>query len=272
MALTELPRITIVTPSYQQAPFLERTIRSVLDQGYPNLEYFVHDGGSTDGSVEIIERYAAQLSAWRSGPDGGQSDAILSGWERATGDVVAWLNSDDFLLPGTLDFIGNTFANRPDETFVYGQVELVDTAGRPLGRIGEPFRRRTLLFSRNVVPQPAAFVRRSALVQAGSLDRDLHFAMDLDLWLRLAQIRAPVYVDRPLAGATVHAEAKTTRDRDPMARERQAVRMRHARGAERAVVALQPVASAAYWRLPEPARSLIDRVRPRRHRADRPGG
>ena len=110
-----LPRITVVTPSFNQARYLDRTIRSVLDQGYPNLEYMVLDAGSTDGSLDIIKRYSDRLDYWRSGPDNGQSAAVNEGWQRASGEVMAWLNSDDFYLPGALDFVGNHFRVHPED-------------------------------------------------------------------------------------------------------------------------------------------------------------
>src|SRR5262245_41954229 len=106
------PRISIVTPSFNQARFLEQTVRSGLDQGYPDLEYIVMDGGSTDGSQDIIRRFAPRLAHWQSAPDGGQGPAILDGWKRATGDLIAWLNSDDVLLAGALDAIASAW--RPD--------------------------------------------------------------------------------------------------------------------------------------------------------------
>jgi len=266
------PRISIVTPSFNQAQFLERTLRSVLEQGYPDLEYIVMDGGSSDESPRIIERYADRLAHWQSGPDGGQSAAINAGWRRATGEIVGWLNSDDYLLPGTLDLVAQFMRDHPDASAVYGQVDLVSAEGRALGRIGEPFSRRILLFSRTVVPQPAAFVRRAALDRAGPLDEGLQFTMDLDLWFRLARVGPLRFVPRPLAAATVHPEAKTFRDRDPMARERQMVRLRYARGPERLVVRAQPMASRAYQVLPQSVRERADLLRPRRARADRIDG
>src|ERR1039458_3148368 len=111
--MLNLPRITIVTPSYNQSQFLEDTIRSVLTQNYPNVEYFVIDGGSTDGSVEIIKKYERWLTHWESVPDKGQADAILKGFARSTGDIVGWLNSDDLYLPGCLESVGTYYAEHP---------------------------------------------------------------------------------------------------------------------------------------------------------------
>ena len=181
-----LPRITIVTPSYQQASFLDGTIQSVVDQAYPALEYFVYDGGSTDGSAEIIAARSDVIDYWQSRPDGGQSAAINAGWARATGEILGWLNSDDRLAAGALRRVGQLFAEHPEIDLIYGRMDLVDPDGRVLGTLGEPYRRRTMLSSRNVVPQPAAFVRRSAFERVGPLDPSLRYVMDLDLWLRLA--------------------------------------------------------------------------------------
>ena len=133
-----MPRITIVTPSYQQGRWLERSIRSVLDQGYPNLEYMVLDGGSTDASVGIIERYGDRLARWSSGPDGGQAAAVDAGWRSATGEILGWLNSDDFYLPGTLELVGRWFADHPDRGFVYGRCRLVDPDGASAGHDRQP--------------------------------------------------------------------------------------------------------------------------------------
>ena len=125
-----LPRITLVTPSFNQAPYLGATIRSVLGQGYPDLEYIVMDGGSTDGSVGIIRRHEADLAFWKSAPDGGQSDALRQGFSRATGEVLGWLNSDDTLEPGALLDVGELFARRPDANLLYGNLNFIDPTGK----------------------------------------------------------------------------------------------------------------------------------------------
>jgi len=264
-----LPRITLVTPSYQQATFLQATIESVVGQAYSDLEYFVYDAGSTDGSVQIIQDRSSAIDYWQSQPDGGQAAAINAGWTRATGEILGWLNSDDQLLPGALRRIGELFLDHPDTDLIYGRMDLVDPSGRILGTVGEPYRRRTMLFSRDVVPQPAAFVRRTAIDRLGHLDESLGYVMDFELWLRLTADRPPLAVPETLARAVVHGATKTFAGRDAMAGERHRVRLRYARGVERLIVRVQPTSSALYHRLPPFARRWIDSVRPRRTRADR---
>ena len=261
---TGLPLITVVTPSFQQAVFLERTIRSVLDQAYPRLEYIVMDGGSTDGSVEIIKRYAGELLYWQSQPDGGQTAAINAGWRRGHGEVLAWLNSDDYYLPETLRFAGEYFRDHPETWVMYGGMQLVDAAGLPLGFTGEPFRRRTMITSRDLIPQPSAFIRRAAIDQVGEMDETLRYVMDLELFLRIAEHSTPVYVPRLLSAQTVHPDAKTVKDRWPMGDERYRIKLRYAHGLERVYVRIQPIQSRVYHRLPQPLRRVVASFRPKR--------
>jgi glycosyltransferase involved in cell wall biosynthesis len=254
--MTRLPRITVVTPSFQQARWLERTIASVLDQDYPDLEYMVLDGGSTDGSVPIIEAAADRLTRWWSRPDGGQAAAIATGWHDATGDVLTWLNSDDRYVAGTLLTIGRWFADHPDGRFVYGRCRLVDADGAGLGVTGSPYGRTRLLLSHQMIPQPAAFLRRDLVDLVGSVDPSLRYSMDYDLFLRAASAERPTFLPVVLAEATIHPDAKTTGEAGPAMAETRALRRRHARGWERAAVALQPASSAIYHRLPERARRI----------------
>jgi glycosyltransferase involved in cell wall biosynthesis len=193
--MSSLPRISIVTPSYQQAPYLERTLRSVLEQGYADLDYIVMDGGSKDGSLEIIQRYASRLSYWQSQPDGGQAAAIRAGFGRATGEVMGWLNSDDVLLPGALQAVGAYFASHP-------QVECATGGGLYIDEEGLPSPHRRMNFSRGVrstydrllhyepqegVFQQSTFWRRAAYDAVGGVDASFQYTMDLDLLLRLTQ-------------------------------------------------------------------------------------
>jgi glycosyltransferase involved in cell wall biosynthesis len=256
--------ITLVTPSYNQAPFLERTIRSVLDQEYPRLQYIVMDGGSTDASVEIIKRYADRLYYWQSQPDGGQTAAINAGWRKGQGEVLAWLNSDDYYLVGALRLAGEYFRDHPEAWVMYGSVQLIDAAGQPLGFMGEPFRRRTMITSRNLIPQSSSFLRRTAIERVGEMDETLHYVMDLDLFMRIADHSTPVFVPQVLSAQTVHRDAKTTKDRWPMGDERYMVRRRYARGLERLHVRIQPVQSRVYHLLPRPLYRIVTSLSPKR--------
>jgi glycosyltransferase involved in cell wall biosynthesis len=207
-----LPSISVVTPSYNHAAFLEATLRSVLEQDYPSIEYIVVDGGSADGSVEILERYADRLSWWVSEPDGGQSEAINKGLRRATGDVVCWLNSDDRLLPGALRTVGEAMAEDPGCTAVVGGVRyLWEQHGRAEDRPGHyAGHRRLLQFWRGYdLHQPGIFWRRSVHDEIGYLDESLHLTMDFDLWVRISERWRFCVVDELLAEVSHHAEAKT---------------------------------------------------------------
>lgn len=181
----ELPPIAVVTPSYNHARFLEETIRSVLDQNYPKLSYAVVDGGSDDGSAEIIGRYKDRLSYSVSEPDKGQSDAIVKGMARVDGEIQAYLNSDDLLAPGTLRYVGAYFAEHPEVDVVYGHRIIVDAHTREIGRWVLPphYGESTKHF--DYIPQETMFWRRSAAEKAGGIDPAFHFAMDWDFILRL---------------------------------------------------------------------------------------
>jgi glycosyltransferase involved in cell wall biosynthesis len=180
---TPWPRISIVTPSFNQAEYLEETIRSVLLQGYPNLEYFVFDGGSTDGSVEILRRYDAFLDSWVSGPDKGQSDAINKGLAKSTGAIVNWLCSDDVLLPDALGHIGRTFVAQAVCDVVAGAGKYqFDDRSEPdyiSTRADDDLR---FLPGQNKIVQPSCFFRRTLLQRSPAVRTDLHYAMDAELW------------------------------------------------------------------------------------------
>jgi glycosyltransferase involved in cell wall biosynthesis len=207
------PKISIVTPSYQQGQYLEETIRSVLRQGYPNLEYFVMDGGSTDRSVEIIRKYESWLTFWTSEPDGGQADAIGRGFQRATGEILAWINSDDYYEPGAFMRVGQRFAAQPDLVFANGDVNLVSEESQYRRRLFAM--RPSFFFAANYGqhgwPQPGCFWRRAAYEQVGGIDSSLHFCMDKDLFIRLVKSgRSGRISGPPLANFRVHAQSKTS--------------------------------------------------------------
>lgn len=180
------PRITVVTPSFNQGQFLERAILSVLSQDYPNLEYFVFDGGSTDNSLSILKKYSKRLTYWTSEKDAGQSDAITKGWRMATGDVLAWLNSDDFYYPGALHEVGKIFEANPQVKMVCGSVAFVDERERTL-RLKRPGRvaPEVLLRWMDMPQQMGTFITRDVFERLGGPRLDLHYVMDWELWLRM---------------------------------------------------------------------------------------
>lgn len=201
LVLETFPRISIVTPSFNQGQFLEETILSVLNQNYPNLEYFVMDGGSTDNSVEIIQKYAPRLTYWESKPDRGQSHAINKGFKMATGELVAWLNSDDILLPGALQEFANVWSDNPTVGFINGISELIDELGNSKGKtFGSHFDLlESLTTSRNTVAQPSTFISRQCLSDVGFLDEALHMSMDWDLWLRIGAKYKTTFIPKVLS-------------------------------------------------------------------------
>lgn len=209
------PLVSIVTPSYNQARFLEATIESVLGQDYPNLEYLIVDGGSTDGSLEIIQRYSQRLAWWVSEPDRGQTDAINKGFARAGGQILAWLNSDDTYLPGTVSEAVAYLQAHPEAGMVYGDANLVDENGALLGRF--PARQTDYARLRRGyvhIPQQAAFFRGDLWRRVGPLDPSFFFAMDYDLWVRIAKIAPLHYHPRLWADFRLHGSAKTSHSDD----------------------------------------------------------
>jgi len=212
------PRVTIVTPSYNQGQFIEETIRSVLLQGYPDIEYIIVDGGSTDGSIDIIRKYERWLAYWVSERDRGQAEAINKGWRRASGDYITWLNSDDYLLPSSLQRTAAFLAQEEGIQLIYGDAQLVDEHSVPHPLPSDRFRGRpfhleeVLLSWRNPIPQQGFLMRRSVLDQVGYLDEDFQFAMDFEYWMRLALAGGrSVYLPQILAGFRRHHETKTSR-------------------------------------------------------------
>lgn len=211
--MAERPLVSIVTPSFNQADFLEATIQSVLGQGYPNIQYIVIDGGSTDGSADIIKRYARQLDYWQSQPDAGQTDAINQGFAQSRGKYMAWLNADDVYLPHAVEEAVTFLEEHPELGMVYGDTDFINAEGRVIGR----FPARQTDFAKLMrgyvhVPQQAAFWRADLWQQVGPLDPSFYFAMDYDLWLRLAKRSTLRYHPRVWAQFRLHAASKTLQD------------------------------------------------------------
>ncbi|MEW5926325.1 MAG: glycosyltransferase family 2 protein [Gemmatimonadota bacterium] len=209
LPMPEQPLVSVVTPSFNQAPFLEETMRSVLDQDYPRIEYIVVDGGSTDGSVDIIRRYADRLAYWVSEKDRGQADAINKGWSRVTGDIVAFLNSDDYYLPGAIPRVVEAFRQRPDAGVVYGQAQWVSETGVPEQVSRVYVDGQEMLDTFPGLPQPATFVRRAVLEKVGLLDPSFHFALDGEFFVRAVGNFPAVPLPDVLACMRLHGAAKS---------------------------------------------------------------
>lgn len=222
------PRVSIVTPSYNQATFIEETIRSVLLQGYPDLEYIVIDGGSTDESVNIIRKYSNWLASWVSEPDRGQTHAINKGLRRVTGDLVAWLNADDTYVPGAFSEAAAVMGAADGPAFVYGDCQQIDEMGRPLGMYkGACDGLESFHLFRAHVHQPTIFFRRALLEEVGYLDESLDFAMDVEFYMRVAARHELRHIPRVLASFRIHAASKTSQDFLGSIRERIAVGRRY---------------------------------------------
>ena len=203
------PLVSIVTPSYNQAAYLETTMQSVLGQDYPHVEYLVADGGSTDGSAEIIQRYSSRLAWWVSEKDQGQADGANKGFRRARGEIVGWLNSDDVYRPGTIAGAVAAFQANQQAGLVFSDVDSLDGAGNLINIMR--FGPRTLedLMAFKIISQPGVFMRRSLLEQVGYLDSSYHLLLDHHLWLRMA-LHAPLAYapGARWSAARFHAAAK----------------------------------------------------------------
>jgi hypothetical protein len=212
LATDKAPRVSIVTPSFRHASFLERTVRSVIDQGYPALEYRVQDGGSEDGTQQILERYTGRLAGWESRPDSGQAEAINRAFARTGGEIMAYLNSDDLLLPGAIAYVADFFARHPEVDVVYGHRILIDEHDKEIGRWIVPAHDDAVLSWADYVPQETLFWRRSIWDRAGGrMDESFRFALDWDLLVRFRAAGARfVRLPRFLGAFRVHPQQKTS--------------------------------------------------------------
>lgn len=206
------PKISIVTPSFNQSEFIERTLTSVLDQSYPNLEYYVQDGGSADGTIGILDRYTDRLSGWTSHADNGQSQAINLGFARTSGEIMAWLNSDDILLPDALSCVAEYFRLHPEVDVIYGYRILIDENNQEIGRWILPAHDDRVLSWEDYIPQETIFWRRRIWDKAGGkVDESFRFAMDWDMLVRFRDAGARfARLPRFLGGFRVHPRQKTS--------------------------------------------------------------
>ncbi len=208
--LPDLPKVSIVTPSFNQGHFLEATIQSVLAQDYPNIEYIIVDGGSKDCSADIIRKYEQHLAWWVSEKDRGHADGLNKGFSHATGEIFAWLNSDDQYLPGAISEAVAFLKEHPQVGMVYGDANLTDDAGKVISRF--PARQtdyRRMLRGSVHIPQATTFVRADLWRQVGPLDLSLFFSFDYDLWVKLAKISEIRYLPRLWANFRMHNQGKS---------------------------------------------------------------
>jgi len=209
----QFPNVAVITPSYNQARFLRQTIESVIHQDYPHIEYLIFDGGSTDGSVEIIRQYADRIAYWVSEQDDGQADAINRGWQRSRGDILAWINSDDTYEPGAISAVVEVFRRHPEVDMVTGDCQVIDETGRVLHSLPSGAFDIHALLAGNSLPQQGVFCRRRAVEAVGWLDADLHYVFDWALWLKLWLNGARFYhLPCILANFRVWGQAKTASD------------------------------------------------------------
>lgn len=212
----QYPKISIVTPSLNQGGFIEETILSVLSQEYPHLEYLVMDGGSSDNTLKVLEKYSGRIK-WVSEADAGQTNAINKGLRLTDGAILGYLNADDTLLPGSLWKVAEVFTQHPDAMWVIGKCRIVDEKNDEIRKSITSYKNLLLRMSgfpllvmTNYISQPSTFWRRDVLNSVGFLDESLHYVMDYDYWLRLYSRHSPAFIPDYLASFKIHPSSKTT--------------------------------------------------------------
>jgi len=224
----KLPRISVIVPSFNQAKYLELTLRSILDQNYPELELIVIDGGSKDESPAIIRKYEQYMKFWCSEPDGGQTQGIIKGFAHATGEILCFLNSDDLFEPGALHEVGRYFTQHSEVDAVYANTLWIDADGKPLRKQKEiPFNRFIWLYTYNYIPGMSMFWRRTIYDKVGGLNPAFKLAFDADLWIRFSDHGAIGHVARQWSQMRFYAEQKNRRLREQSDREDMLIRSRY---------------------------------------------
>ena len=221
-------KISVVVPSFNQAKFIEETLRSVIVQDYPNLELIVIDGGSTDDSVSIIKKYEKYITYWVSEPDGGQTKGLIKGFNRATGSIQCWLNSDDLLEKGTLASVADYFESHPNIDAVFGNTLWIDEASQPLREQREiPFNRFIWMYTYNYIPGMSMFWRKDIYDKVGGLNSEFNLAMDADLWIRFAEVGYIGHVQKIWSRMRFYPEQKNRSLRDQSDAEDLRIRSRY---------------------------------------------
>lgn len=219
MKKNPLPKISVITPSFNQGNFIAETIDSVLSQGYKNLEYWIIDGGSTDDTISVLKRYGKKIQ-WMSKKDKGQTDAINKGMEKVSGDIVTYLNSDDILLPGSIEKIADFFSVNPDIFWITGKCKIIDEKGNEIRKLVTLYKNFWLKYSRNpiflsilnFISQPATFWRAEVIKSVGLFDASLYYTMDYDYWLRMSRIYKLGFIDDYLASFRFHDKSKSSKN------------------------------------------------------------
>lgn len=226
--MMKYPKITVVTPSYNQGQFIEATLKSVIGQQYPNLEYIVCDGGSTDETVEILKKYTDRITWWCSEKDKGQSDAINKGMRRATGDIVCWINSDDVLLPGTLHTVAKFYHDHPDTDFANGYTVEMDRDGKIINFTHIVMSRFFFRHGCYNISQPGMFWRREIFDKIGYIDESFHAKMDVEWLTRVYEAGLKVRrINRNLGAIRIYPETKTAQGGAIWKRDTDALRERY---------------------------------------------
>jgi|AntAceMinimDraft_2_1070361.scaffolds.fasta_scaffold17505_2 glycosyltransferase involved in cell wall biosynthesis len=209
MSLKKFPSISIITVSFNQGQFIEDNIQSVIKQNYPNIEHIIIDAGSTDKTLEILKKYDKHLN-WISEPDNGQSDGLNKGFKKATGEIIGWFNSDDRIPPGALHKVARFFTEHNDEIAVVGDQAFIDVAGNQIKVVkSREYSYDYLLNYARGITQNSTFFKREVFNKIGYLNESIHYAMDRDLFIRIASIKAIPYIPEILGEFRIQAEAKT---------------------------------------------------------------